>query len=126
MSAVARPCRSALAARRHRGSKVPSRHPPLTSASLPSCPLCALLFLHEYLPPFSVLRRYNKEALRLRIFYLLNQPAGAESNTVLVQVWPTPPRPAQALLACGGRAGMHMPQHDTLRPAACVAASMDR
>ena len=30
-------------------------------------------------------RRYNKEALRLRIFYLLNQPAGAESHTALVQ-----------------------------------------
>lgn len=29
--------------------------------------------------------KYNKEALRLRIFYLLNQPAGAESHTVLVQ-----------------------------------------
>lgn len=30
--------------------------------------------------------RYNKEALRLRIFYLLNQPAGAASHTVLLQV----------------------------------------
>lgn len=30
--------------------------------------------------------RYNKEALRLRIFHLLNQPAGAESHTVLLQV----------------------------------------
>lgn len=29
--------------------------------------------------------KYNKEALRLRIFYLLNQPAGAESHTVLLQ-----------------------------------------
>lgn len=41
-------------------------------------------------PPFYSLRnpgfRYNKEALRLRIFYLLNQPAGAESHTVLLQV----------------------------------------
>ncbi|PSC73975.1 ERD4-related membrane isoform B [Micractinium conductrix] len=29
--------------------------------------------------------KYNKEALRLRIFYLLNQPPGAMSHTVLVQ-----------------------------------------
>lgn len=33
---------------------------------------------------FYVLWSYSKEALRLRTFYLLNQPPGAESHTVLV------------------------------------------
>lgn len=37
-------------------------------------------------PSLHCCRRYNKEGLRLRIFYLLNQPPGAESHTVLVQV----------------------------------------
>lgn len=52
MSAVARPCRSALAARRHRGSKVPSRHPPLMSASLPHAPYVPFpLLMHNPPPP---------------------------------------------------------------------------
>ncbi|KAL4853137.1 CSC1-like protein [Chlorella vulgaris] len=35
--------------------------------------------------------KYNKEGLRLRIFYLINQPAGAESHTVLCQDVPGVP-----------------------------------
>ncbi len=47
--------------------------------------------------------RYNKEALRLRIYYLLNQPPGAESHTILCTdvpgvVWGTIPNRADGTL----------------------------
>ena len=49
---------------------------------------CASADLHRPAPPRPRPRgrcRYNKDALRLRIFGILHQPAGAESHTVLVQ-----------------------------------------
>ena len=54
--------------------------------------LAALLdeHLHSRCPAYTAPvppapRRYNKEALRLRVFFLLNQPPGAASHTVLCQ-----------------------------------------
>lgn len=52
---------------------------------------------------YMCLWKYNKEALRLRIFYLLNQPPGAESHTILCQdvpgvAWGTIPNRADGTL----------------------------
>jgi hypothetical protein len=52
------------------GTSSPANKQPVPPCTALNCPHC---------------RRYNKEALRLRIFYLLHQPPGAESHTVLVQ-----------------------------------------
>lgn len=99
--------------------------PPSNSAALCAHAVCAApprappgrsALYRLYCPYRRALRRYNKEALRLRIFYLLNQPPGAESHTILCQdvpgvAWGTIPNRADGTLlkiipksecACGG------------------------
>ena len=62
-------------------------------------PLPLALFIEHLSPPPPV-RWYSTEALRLRIFHLLNAPRGAESHTVLVQV-----RGAEGCVWGGGDGG---------------------
>uniref|UniRef100_A0AAD5H1R9 ERD4-related membrane protein n=1 Tax=Chlorella ohadii TaxID=2649997 RepID=A0AAD5H1R9_9CHLO len=58
-------------------SNIPSRDPALWAHAVITWAVTFVVYWWLW--------KYNKEALRLRIFHLLNQPAGAESHTVLLQ-----------------------------------------